>query len=99
MLDPTTCPHEATYVEATIGGQPSDHPADAGLPWQVLHPEQEDLDGIRVTVSLGACGACGSRVVSVRSWDAENWTPEHGPAWTSAWTRLVRDGQARAVPA
>jgi hypothetical protein len=85
--EPEGCQHAEAYVEARIG-------VEAGTPWQVLDPGQRDLDGIHATVALGVCGQCASRVVSVRAFDVENWTPEHGPAWTSRWTRLVRDGES-----
>jgi len=84
-LDPRDCPHDTAQVEAYLA------PTAEGLPWQMLAPEQRDLDGIRAQVSLGVCPRCASRVISVRTWDAENWTPERGTAWTSRWTRLVGD--------
>lgn len=89
-LDPWDCPHEEAVVEAHIGGSAQDPP---GVAWEVLAPEQRDLDGVRATVTLGVCASCSSRVVSVRAWDQDSWTTEHGPAWTSRWTRLVRDGE------
>lgn len=92
MIDPLDCPHDAASVEAYIGNPGTDDVASRGLPWEVLAPEQRDLDGLRAYVALGVCDNCNSRVVSVRTWDPENWTIEHGPAWTSRWTRLVRDG-------
>jgi hypothetical protein len=81
------CQHAEACVEAVIGGE-------AGTPWQVLDTEQRDLDGIHATVALGVCVQCASRVVSVRAFDVETWTPEHGPAWTSRWTRLVHDSES-----
>lgn len=82
--DPKTCPHDGAHVEATLATD-----EQRGLPWQVLAPEQRDLDGMVAQTTLGVCGQCGSRVVSVRSW--EDGTD--GPAWTSAWTRLILDGE------
>lgn len=90
--DAQDCPHDDAQIEAYIGSPGAEDDADRGLPWEVVAPEQRDLDGVRAVVSLGICAGCGSRVVSVRTWDHENWSPEHGPAWTSRWTRLVRDG-------
>jgi hypothetical protein len=91
--DPLDCLHTAAHVEAYIGNPGNPDPASRGLPWEVLHPAPSDLDGIRAVVTLGVCPQCSSRVVSVRAFDAVNWTPEHGTAWTSRWTRLVRDGE------
>jgi hypothetical protein len=83
-----TCPHESARVVAYLS------PA-AGLPWQYLEHDEHDEHGpmTHALTTLGECGECGADVVSVRTWDAENWTPEHGPAWTGPWTRLVPDGQ------
>ena len=89
-MDSRDCPHEEAVVEAHLGG-----PGEEGLAWEVAAPEQRNLDDVRAMVTLGVCPHCGSRVVSVRSWDHQNWTPEHGRAWTSRWTRLVRDGEPR----
>ena len=92
VIDPRdSCPHDEAQVEAYIGNPGAENPADHGLPWEVLAPEQRDLDGLRSYVALGACG-CGSRVVSVRTWEPGSGSPTDGRAWTSRWTRLVRDG-------
>lgn len=93
-IDPRDCPHEGAIVEAYIGDPGGDDPDTRGVPWEVMAPEQRDLDSIRSYVALGVCPVCSSRVVSVRSWDPTIWTPDHGPAWTSRWTRLVRDGDS-----
>jgi|SRR6185369_1559587 len=83
------CTHQRAQVEAYIGRPGAENPDNRGLPWEVLHPEQRDLDGLHTYVALGAC-ECGRRVVSVRSWEPAGGTP----AWTSPWTPLVRDGEA-----
>jgi hypothetical protein len=63
------------------------------------HFRPEGLDGIKAHVSLGICSGCHRPVVTVRMGDHKRWTPEHGPAWSSRWTSLVRDGERELLPA
>src|SRR6266536_4802593 len=51
------------------------------------------------STTAAAANPCGRLVVAVRMADRKRWTPEHGPAWTSPWTPLVRDGEPRRLPA
>jgi hypothetical protein len=59
----------------------------------------EGLDGIRAYVSLGICDGCWRPVVTLRMADFDRWTVEHGPAWSTRWTPLWRDGEPRHDPA
>jgi len=107
--DPATCPHPAARVVAGIGdvGEPD---ADRrGLTFDVLpdagpspladHQGREVAltSGVRATMSLGVCAACLAPVATVGVADYDNWTVEHGPAWSTRWARLVRDGDAAAI--
>jgi hypothetical protein len=87
------CPHPVAAVVASIG-DPGNEDADArGISWHEHGSVPAELQGIRATVALGVCGDCGAPVVSLRMADYERWTPEHGPAWTTPWMRLRRDGE------
>ena len=86
--DPADCLHDQAVVEAYIGNPGAEDPQRRGLPWEMLEPQQRDLDGVAAYVALGVCPRCGCRVVSVRSWDRSG----DGPTFTSRWSRLVRDG-------
>jgi hypothetical protein len=92
------CPHQAVHIVAalTVGGQAPD---DDKLGWSPLDdtgpPRLSDLgvlDGHAASVYLEVCAACTATVISVRTWDQAHWTAEHGPAWSTPWTPLARDG-------
>jgi hypothetical protein len=61
------------------------------------HFRAEGLDGIKAHVSLGICSGCHRPVATVRMGDHKRWTVEHGPAWSSRWTPLVRDGDPQSL--
>lgn len=63
------------------------------------HLRPEGLDGIKAHVTLGICDGCHRPVVTVRMADHKRWTVQHGPAWSSPWTPLVRDGEPSSTRA
>ncbi|OZM69889.1 hypothetical protein CFN78_28100 [Amycolatopsis antarctica] len=87
------CPHAGAYIVATIGDPGNDDPDARGIAWDPLDEAPPELDGIRITGSIGVCGDCGAPVVTVRMADYKRWTAEHGPAWSTLWTRPIRDGE------
>lgn len=86
------CSHPAAMVAADIGDSGSENADERGVAWKAINIEPAALAGIRSTIALGVC-ECGAPVVSLRMADYERWTPEHGPAWTTPWTRLIIDGE------
>jgi hypothetical protein len=104
------CPHDSAHVVASIGGAHLGLDVVGGVPWDQFADEYldqhlrerfrpEGLDGIQATAYLGTCADCGRLVVAVRMADRKRWTPEHGPAWTSPWTPLERDGEQHRLRA
>jgi hypothetical protein len=88
------CPHPAAHVSATTDSAPWGYVDPApGAPLRDHRGQTADLDSVRVAVSLGVCSQCSAPVVSARMAVHDHWTVDHGPAWTSPWTQVVRDGQ------
>jgi hypothetical protein len=87
------CPHAAARVVAHVG-DPGNEDEDArGVPWVPVDRESTELDGIKITGAIGVCADCGAPVVTIRMADYKRWTLEHGPAWSTPWTRPIRDGE------
>lgn len=100
MANPGPCSHDEAFVAGVLDGKAEkadDGPPYDGLLWsrpQDLNPrlagDLPPTEQLRASVYLGACASCGQAVVSVRAWDHDHWTVEHGPAWSSRWTALVK---------
>ncbi len=104
MASPEPCSHDEAVVVAVLEGEGEkanvDGPPSDGLLWsrlQNLNPrpvgDLPPTEQLRTSVYLGTCTACRRAVVSVRTWDHDQWSAERGPAWSSRWTALVRDGR------
>lgn len=87
------CTHEVAYGVAHIGDPGNDDDEARGIPWTPVVADATELDGIKITGSIGVCGDCGAPVITVRMADYANWSPVHGPAWSTPWTRPIRDGE------
>jgi hypothetical protein len=94
------CSHDRARVVALLGALDAD-PEVNTLPWSALLSEPGDaplplepstIEDLRANVYLGICGGCGAAVVSARVHDPGRWTPASGPAWSTPWAALVRDG-------
>jgi hypothetical protein len=94
MSDRATCRHVQAYIVAVVGDP------DTPLDWAELDlarpTELDDLAEHHVSVCLGVCAECGATVVGVRTSNHVRWTAEHGPAWSTRWTPLLRNGEVVA---
>lgn len=103
MATSPDCPHEAANIVAVLIAAGRSTGTEHGVPRAVrrlLGPPPGDSGEILGWSQLADAEeprstALGPPSSACAAGDEENWPAEHGPAWSTRWMPLLRDGSAR----
>lgn len=102
MTETGTCTHPGAHVHGLIGNrEPSPAPDETALtlaPAEWNRLDETLREGERMSAAIGACGDCGSLVISVTTWNPADGRGENVRTYQTPWVAMYAVGGAHGEP-